>query len=210
MAIVRSIPVARDEHSPEPGVETWPGAEPQPGVGVDADAFRHAFRRLATTVAVITIRDRTGAARAMTVTSMCGLSVSPPTLLVCIDRAASTHRELLATNRFGLDILADDQVAIAARFARRGASKLVPAGLLDPGLDGPTPHVAGSVVRFDCTISAIHAASTHDIVVGLIEAIDMPADDGSPLLYHEGGFAFLRPDRMPLALLDPADRPVPD
>ena len=68
-------------------------SEPTP---VDADAFRHAFRKLAATVALVTLRDRAGDPRAMTVTSMCGLSVAPPTLLVCIDRAASTHRELLA------------------------------------------------------------------------------------------------------------------
>jgi flavin reductase (DIM6/NTAB) family NADH-FMN oxidoreductase RutF len=166
------------------------------------EAFRHAFRQLASTVAVMTLVGRDGEPRGMTVTSMCGLSVEPPTLLVCVDRATRTHRDLMATDRFGVDILAEEQHAIAARFARSGTDKVVPAEwLIDPTAH-ELPHLTGSVVRLGCTIDAIHPASTHDIVVGRIRTIDVDPQPGAPLLYHDGAFGRLGGDRIPLERAD--------
>ena len=72
------------------------------------------------TVAVMTLIGRDGRPAGMTVTSMCGLSVDAPD-------APRLHRpgdpdppRPHRADRFGLDILADDQHAVAARFARRG------------------------------------------------------------------------------------------
>ena len=177
-----------------------------PHDATDAGAFRHAFRQLASTVALLTLIGRDGRPRGMTVTSMCGLSVDPPMLLVCIDRTTRTHRDLMATNRFGVDILAEHQHAIAARFARTGTDKVVPAEwLMNPTPRG-LPHIVGSVVRLGCTIDAIHAASTHDIVVGRVHWIDVDPRPVAPLLYHDGAFGRLGGDRIPLALADRATR----
>jgi flavin reductase (DIM6/NTAB) family NADH-FMN oxidoreductase RutF len=176
--------------------------DPGPADGIAAASFRHAFRQLAATVAVLTVVGRDGRPRGMTVTSMCGLSVEPPTLLVCIDRAARTHRDLMASGWFGLDILAEHQHAIAARCARTGSEKILAADwLAEPSADG-LPHLAGSVVRLGCSIDAIHPASTHDIVVGRVRTIDVDARPDEPLLYHDGRFGRLGEDRIPLALAD--------
>jgi flavin reductase (DIM6/NTAB) family NADH-FMN oxidoreductase RutF len=178
---------------------------PDHGGVIDAVAFRHAFRQLASTVAVMTLIGRDGRPRGMTVTSMCGLSVDPPTLLVCVDRATRTHRDLMATDSFGVDILAEHQHAIAARFARSGTDKVVPIEwLIEPNPRG-LPHLDGAVVRLGCTIEAIHPAATHDIVVGRVRTIEVQAEPGAPLVYHDGAFGRLGMDRIPLEL---ADRPV--
>lgn len=171
---------------------------------VDGAAFRHAFRQLASTVAVLTLIGRDGRPRGMTVTSMCGLSVEPPTLLVCIDRATRTHGELMATDWFGVDILAEHQHAIAARFARSGTDKVLPAEWLAEATSSGQPHLAGTVVRLGCSIEAIHQASTHDIVIGRVRTIDGDPRPAAPLLYHDGAFGRLGGDPIPLELAERA------
>jgi flavin reductase (DIM6/NTAB) family NADH-FMN oxidoreductase RutF len=182
-----------------------PEADDDARHGIEAGAFRHAFRQLATTVAVLTLIGRDGRPRGMTVTSMCGLSVEPPMLLVCIDRATRTHGDLMATDWFGVDVLAEEQHAIAARCAKTGTDKVLqPEWLIEQTLRG-VPHIAGSVVRLGCTIDTIHPASTHDIVVGRVRTIDVDLDPAAPLLYHDGAFGRLGGERIPLAT---ADRPI--
>ena len=174
-----------------------------PRVG-DPAAFRHAFRQLASTVAVLTLVGRDGRPRGMTVTSMCALTVQPPTLLVCIDRTTRTHSALMASDEFGLDILADSQHAIAAFCARTGTNKVLPAEWLIEPSRNELPHIAGSVVRLGCTIDTIHPASTHDIVVGEIRSIDVEMVPTTPLLYHDGAFGALGASRIPLAAAERA------
>jgi flavin reductase (DIM6/NTAB) family NADH-FMN oxidoreductase RutF len=169
---------------------------------IDPAEFRHAFRQLASTVALLTLIGRDGRPRGMTVTSMCGLSVEPPTLLVCVDRAARTYGDLMATNGFGVDALAEGQYRIAARCARSGTDKVLPAEWLLDRTSGDLPHLAGTVVRLGCTVEAIHRASTHDIVVGQVRTIDVDPAPAAPLVYHDGAFGRLGPVRIPLALAD--------
>ena len=179
---------------------------PASNPAVEGSAFRHAFRQLASTVAVMTLTGRDGRPHGMTVTSMCGLSLDPPTLLVCIDRSTRTYGDLVASETFGIDVLAEGQHAVAAHCARPGSDKILPRGwLLDAGASD-LPHLAGSVVRLECRIETIHPASTHDIVIGLVEAIDVDPEPLAPLLYHDGAFVRLDPGRIPLSLADRAAR----
>ncbi len=167
------------------------------GPTVTPDEFRHAFRQMASTVAILTLVDRQGRPRGMTATSMCALSVDPPSLLVCVDRSTRTHRELDATDRFGVDVLADDQHHVAVHCARHGANKILPtAWLAEPLTSGRPPAIRGVVARIDCSIEAIHPASTHDIVIGRIDRIEV-FDGRTPLLYHDGAFDRLAGDRVP-------------
>jgi flavin reductase len=197
---------ADDDGSPPASAAPSAGAPTAATDGVDASAFRHAFRQLAATVAVMTLIGRDGRPHGMTVTSMCGLSVDPPTLLVCVDRATRTHRDLMATDEFGIDVLADHQHATAAHCARSGSDKVLPARWLIEPVSADPPHLAGSIVRLRCRIESFHAASTHDIVVGSVQAIDVDADPEMPLMYHDGAFVRLDGVRIPLAVADQAAR----
>ena len=55
-----------------------PLAQPGEDHAVDRDTFRHAFRRHAAAVVVVTYRDATGMPRGMTATSVCARPVSRP------------------------------------------------------------------------------------------------------------------------------------
>jgi flavin reductase (DIM6/NTAB) family NADH-FMN oxidoreductase RutF len=179
-----------------------------PGTAVDAATFRHAFRHVAATVGVLTVIARDGHPRGMTVTSLCALSVDPPTLLVCVDRATRTHRELVAADRFGLSILSKGQHEIAARLARHGGNKALDdlwAADVDADAAGVPPAVRGAVVHLTCSIETVHGASTHDIVIGRVRRVAVAEEAGGPLLYHDGAFDRLAGSRIPLRDALPAE-----
>jgi flavin reductase (DIM6/NTAB) family NADH-FMN oxidoreductase RutF len=172
-----------------------------PGAAVDAAAFRHAFRHVAATVGVLTVIARDGRPRGMTVTSLCALSVDPPTLLECVDRATRTHGQLVTADCFGLSILSNGQHEIAARLARHGGNKQlddlwVPDRDRDAGVIPPA--IRGAVVHLTCSIDTVHPASTHDIVIGQVRRVAVAEEAGAPLLYHDGAFDRLAGARIPL------------
>ena len=89
---------------------------------VASNDFRAAMRRLAGGVSVITAgrgKDISG----MTVTSVSSLSVDPPSLIVGINRAASSWPLLKRYGFFGVNILNADQLDIAERFTGKDGSK---------------------------------------------------------------------------------------
>src|SRR6185369_16186002 len=89
---------------------------------VTSSDFRNAMRQLTGGVSVITAgrgRDVSG----MTVTSVSSLSVDPPSLIVSINRTASSWPLIQRHGAFGVNILTADQVEIAERFAGKGGLK---------------------------------------------------------------------------------------
>jgi flavin reductase (DIM6/NTAB) family NADH-FMN oxidoreductase RutF len=167
------------------------------------ELFRRAFRRHATTVAVVTYRDVHGEAVGMTATSICSLSAQPPSLLACINRANRAWPEIQRRSSFGVDLLAASQHAIAEYCAVAGRDKhLDPAwlGPEDPDDTAETPRLRDSLVHFDCTVDRLYEVYSHTVVVGLIWAVRINPRDAPPLLYHDGTygqavFAPVPPDR---------------
>src|SRR3979411_1905513 len=86
------------------------------------DNFRRAMRQLTGGVSVITAgrgKDISG----MTVTSGSSLSIEPATLIVSINREASSWPLVKRHGFFGVNILASDQIDIAERFTGKGGLK---------------------------------------------------------------------------------------
>src|SRR5690348_14692394 len=89
---------------------------------VAADEFRGAMRHLTGGVSVITA-GRGKEISGMTVTSVSSLSVEPPSLIVSVNRAASSWPLIARHGVFGVNILTADQLDIAERFTGKGGLK---------------------------------------------------------------------------------------
>src|SRR5687768_17314398 len=83
-----------------------------------AAGFREAMRRVASTVNVISICVD-GQPLGITATAVSSLSMDPPSLLVCINRAAAVHASMADLANFRVNILHRDQEDIARMFADR-------------------------------------------------------------------------------------------
>jgi flavin reductase (DIM6/NTAB) family NADH-FMN oxidoreductase RutF len=153
-------------------------ADVAPRGGADGHNFRQAMRELASGVSVITCGE--GDARnGCTATSVVSLSLSPPTLLVCLNLHTSTLASIRQTGSFCVNLLAAEHKEIAERFAGVGGFK----GAGRFGLGDWTPLVTGAPVltdglaAFDCRVEEIIERHTHAIVIGVVEAVRVPGAD---------------------------------
>src|SRR5256885_15427150 len=99
---------------------------------VSESDFRHALGQFATGVTVVTTRDGGGAPLGLTVNAFCSVSLTPPLVLVCIDRRSEANRGFAQSGLFNVSVLAEEQQDVSHRFAMQGAMKFegpsLPAG----------------------------------------------------------------------------------
>lgn len=158
----------------------------------DAELFRQAFRRYATTVAVLTYQDATETACGMTATSMCSLSASPPSLLVCINREARAHSEISDRGAFGVNLLSVEQRRIALHCSRAGGDKhLRTDWIAEDAAEGATPRLLGALAHLELQIDQTYEAYSHTMFLGLIQSVWLNPVDAPPLLYHGGTYSQL-------------------
>ncbi|WP_118183872.1 flavin reductase family protein [Paraburkholderia phosphatilytica] len=152
------------------------------------DAFKNAMARFTNGVTAVTTADN-GAPAGLIATSVCSLSADPPTVIVCVNKHASSHDAILRSRFFAVNLLAADQKDVAQRFASaKGAARFDPAQWT-VGKTG-APILTGSVVSLDCNVIATHNGYSHTIFVGEITAsITHPNASANCLLWHQRNFA---------------------
>ena len=156
-----------------------------------ADNFRNAMRSLAGGVSVITA-GRGNDLSGMTVTSVSSLSVDPATLIVSINRKASSWPLLQRHGVFGVNILSSDHIDIAERFSGIGGLKGADrfAGAEWISLVSGVPLLAGALAAFDCEVEHVVERHSHAIVIGRV--LDLRVSPGKPALtYWQGQYVAL-------------------
>lgn len=125
----------------------------------DARELRNVLGAFVTGVTVITALDRDGRPHGLTANSFSSVSLDPPLILWSQSLASPSHPVFLEAERFVVNILADDQVAVSKHFARGGDDKF--AGCeTRPGLGG-VPLIAGCAAYLECRRIAATAARPH-------------------------------------------------
>jgi flavin reductase (DIM6/NTAB) family NADH-FMN oxidoreductase RutF len=150
-------------------------------------AFRSALGRFATGVTVITV-DHEGQVHGMTANAFTSVSLDPPRVLVCVNRRSRSHEYLQAKQRFGANILTENQRPISEFYALPCATRC-----LDSGTNvrffrtrHGTPVLDGSLAFLECRLHEIHGAGDHSLFVAEVEGIVPGA--GEPLLYFRGNY----------------------
>lgn len=146
------------------------------------DQFVGAMRRVASSVSVVTT-DGDAGRFGVTIGAMTSVSADPPMLLVCIPRNHPGATALLANGAFAVNVLASDQVEVAASFS--GQPLRGPAYDFRPSQWRSSPHTApllvGAAASFVCTLLEAHEGGTHSIFIGAVS--DATMGTGEPLLY---------------------------
>lgn len=152
-----------------------------------ADDFRTAMRLLAATVNIITAGEGQGR-RGLTATAVCSMSVTPPSMLVCVNRYGEAHRAITSAGTFCVNILADDQREVAMRFAGQidlGGDKFAPYAWSRMATGAPA--LDGAMVNLDCTLASATETESHSIFIGNVQAVRFGASS-SPLLHFNRHF----------------------
>ena len=152
------------------------------------DTFRQAMRSFAGNVSVITVgegEERSG----LVATSTVSLSVEPATMLVCVNRNASSWPLFARYRHFGVNALRPDQQAIAERFSGKGGVKGAQRYALGRWSTGETgaPLLQDAAVAIDCKIEDMIEWTTHSILIGRVRSVAI-GDASAALVYWQGDY----------------------
>ncbi|MBG6058336.1 flavin reductase (DIM6/NTAB) family NADH-FMN oxidoreductase RutF [Cryobacterium sp. MP_M5] len=179
-----------DTEAPETSPATTPATaapplEGDPNAPQDLAAFKHAFRRHAAGVAVITSLSEDGTPVGFTATSLASLASVPPLATFNMARSASTWPAIAANDRVVIHILGARNRALAQKLSGPQEERFVgdhwapgPHGL--PVLTGVTSWMVGRIV--DRVL--VHNSA---VVIVQIEEGGMGENDDA-LLYHERAY----------------------
>lgn len=149
--------------------------------------LREIMSRFATGVTVVTFcvqQENHG----LTVNAFTSVSLDPPLILVCIQKEGTSHDLISKADSFAVNILSEDQMHLASRFA-------------DPALDSaarfknlkykfsPNAHpVFENILGFiDCQTVNTFEGGDHTIFLARVEHAEI-GDTDKPLLFFNGQY----------------------
>ena len=166
--------------------------------GFDARELRQVLGSFVTGVTVITTLDASGKPHGLTVNSFSSVSLDPPLVLWSQSLTAPSHPVFRDAERFVVNILADDQVAISNQFARGKDDKF--AGLVpDTGLGG-VPLIRGSAAYLECRRMDCFRGGDHMVFLGQVERIERTGRQ--PLVFGGGRYLVAQPHDLGAVLTE--------
>lgn len=156
--------------------------------------LRAAMRRLPSAVAVITASAGDGAI-GITATSIAPVSLTPPTMLACVNRALRLHGAVSASKYFRINFLNEDQDHVARAFA---GSAFGPTRFEAGEWDLVAPGGAAlqdALISLACRLLSAHDCGSHTIFVGAVESVREGVGDA--LLYCDRRYKNLAQECSP-------------
>jgi flavin reductase (DIM6/NTAB) family NADH-FMN oxidoreductase RutF/DNA-binding IclR family transcriptional regulator len=155
-----------------------------PVAAFDPRELRGVLGSFVTGVTVVTTLDAQGQPHGVTANSFSSVSLDPPLVQWSQACSARSHPAYRDADRYAVNILALDQMALSQRFSRSGEDKF--AGVATrPGLGG-VPLLEGCCAHIECRKVAMLPGGDHVIFLGQVEAISR--HDGRPLVFGGGRY----------------------
>jgi flavin reductase (DIM6/NTAB) family NADH-FMN oxidoreductase RutF len=151
---------------------------------ITQDDFRAALSRFASGVTVVTTKDAAGKLFGITVSAFASVSLDPPLVLICIEKATGSHYAFAESGLFAVNILSSDQTELSERFASQIPDKFGSTEF-DLNIDG-LPLISGCVANLECRLRTTCDGGDHTIFVGEVENATIHA--GDPLLYFRSDY----------------------
>lgn len=152
--------------------------------------FRDALGCFATGVAVITTVSAAGDPVGITVNSFASVSLDPPLILWSLSRASGLVEHFTKSTPFAVNILAEDQEAVARKFSRATGDPFQ-AVETESGRN-KAPLLQGNAGFLECEVTETVPGGDHVIVLGRVSRF--ACGMRRPLLFHRGDFTKLKED----------------
>jgi len=150
-------------------------------------SFRQVLGSFATGVAIVTTRSG-DTIHGLTANAFCSVSMEPMLVLVCVDKQAYSHDLMLASQNFGINILAAEHQPHAERFANNDLEAPQRyAGLAYHTVLTGAPIFDEAMAWVDCELYATHEGGDHTIIVGKVVALGK-GESQDPLLYYQSRY----------------------
>jgi flavin reductase (DIM6/NTAB) family NADH-FMN oxidoreductase RutF len=151
--------------------------------GIQAQHFKDTLKAHAAGVVVVT-GQTDGVPAGLTATSFTAVSLDPPLVSFYAAKSSTTWPTLSLAEHFAVNVLAQGQDGVAAKFAGKGIDRFAGTswGLNEHGV----PLLEGAAAHLTCRPYDTIEIGDHVLVVGLV--IDAEVRTEQPLLYHQGRF----------------------
>ncbi|MFC7303882.1 flavin reductase family protein [Streptomyces monticola] len=144
--------------------------------------FRDLMAEVCAPVTVVTTTED-GSPHGATVSAFASLSLRPPMVSVALDRGSGLLARILATGRFGVNVLGAQQAPLALRFARRPADRFT--GIrweYDHGL----PRLPDAPGWLACELTSTVGGGDHLLLLGTV--VRARTATAAPLVYGHRTF----------------------
>lgn len=150
------------------------------------EGFRDAMRHLASGVSLITSRGPNGRRHGMLATAVSSVTADPPTILVCVNRNATMHDDLVESGSFCVNFLGQRHRELSQRFssseARSSRFDVDNWTTLTTG----APVLGDALSVLDCRLDSAVEVGTHSVLFGQVRGIRVaPPSSDKPLVYYD-------------------------
>lgn len=162
-------------------------------MNVDSTSFRTVMSRFATGVSVATTcqgERRVG----ITVNAFTSVSLEPPLVLICIERASVVHDLFVQSGVFAVNVLSADQEDLSTGFASNSPERFDNfCGVASHPAATGAPIFDTCLAWVDCRVTQVFPGGDHSIFLGRVVALG--SGSGLPLLYYRS--RYLHPNEQP-------------
>lgn len=149
------------------------------------------MRRLAAGVSIVTTWDGERP-HGFAATSVNAVAAEPrPTLLVCVNRTASSHDVIERSGFFCVNLLRDDDAETAQRFSAAHLREARFEGREWLPMTTGAPALTCALASFDCRVAGTLQVHSHTIFLGEVADIRLSETPATPLLYFNGRYEML-------------------
>lgn len=159
---------------------------PVHGQMIEPGEFRRVLGHFPSGVVIVTARAPDGFPCGLTVNAFCSVSLEPPLVLVCVDRAADSNSCIRAAGHFAVNVLPQDRGARLSRRFAVGEHGDKFHGLAYRTDTTGAPLLDDALAWLDCRVTETVEAGDHTVFFGEVLAAD--AREGLPLVYYRGGY----------------------
>jgi flavin reductase (DIM6/NTAB) family NADH-FMN oxidoreductase RutF len=155
---------------------------------MNGDALRTVMRVFPQGVAVVTATAEEEGPRGITVSSFISVSLEPPLVLISIAHTAQAHDALDRAGAYAVNLLAEDQGALADHFAQSGMSSEEQfSGISHKRSALGSPVIEDCLGYLDCKVVKKLAEGDHTFFIGRVEEGEVRRE-GRPLVFFARGY----------------------
>lgn len=147
------------------------------------ETLKGVHRKFCTGVTIVTASFE-GELRGLVVNAFSSISLSPPLVMVAINKNTATHEFLYKTKDFAINLIGDNQLDIVRRFSSPVTDKF--KGVEWEMGDNGSPLLAGSSAFLEVSVVSRVQAFTHTVFVARVTRSGVFETD--PMLYFNGSF----------------------
>ena len=159
--------------------------------GDRSELYRELLSSFPAGVTVVTAFDAGGNPRGLTLIAFCGVSLEPPLVLVCVDRASNTLPAIRHSGGFTVNFIGHHSDQVARLMATKSGDKFTRIAWRRPRLPegGPILH-EDSAAHIVCRTWKALEAGDHWVFIGEVME-GATADRQLPLVFHRRAFVDL-------------------